>query len=72
MNDRRWLHEMAIDMLPEDGYVTAKELSETPDGVQPMTELLDILVEAGAAVAILTEVGDQKEWAYGRLNARPI
>ena len=67
-----WMREVADDMLPVDGWVTAKELSDNDEHLHAVTELLDILVESGFAMAALTEVGDQKEWIYGRLNARQI
>jgi len=65
-----WLRELAEDLLPIEGYITARELTDTEEECEAMTQLLDILIETGHAMSILTIVGDTKEWVYGRNNAK--
>ena len=65
-----WLSDMAASLLPVEGYVTAKELSESDDECEAVTELLEILVETGHAISMLEVVGEDKEWIYGRNNVK--
>lgn len=72
MTEYNWFNDLADSMLPVEGYVAARELSDNEDGIKAMTMMLDMLVEQGLAMAILTMLGDQKEWVYGRVHAKPI
>lgn len=67
-----YLHRLAQQILPVEGYVLASELVDTPEEVGPMTDILDAMIEVGAAVSILTVVGDDKQWVYGRLHATTV
>ena len=72
MTEYNWFSDLADSMLPVEGYVAARELADNEDGIKAMTMMLDMLVEQGLAMAILTMLGDQKEWVYGRVHAKPV
>ena len=72
MTEDSWLDGLVETMLPVEGYVAANELADDEDGIKAATVMLDMLVETGRAIAILTILGDKKEWMYGRLYSRPI
>jgi len=65
-----WLRDMADALLPTEGYVTARELTESEEECEACTELLEILVKSGHAMSMLAVVNNEKEWIYGRNNAK--
>ena len=67
-----FLRTLADAMLPEEGWVTAQELGENEEEIKTATETLEMLQEVGLAMAVLTVVGNDKQWAYGRMHARRI
>ena len=69
MTEDSWLDGLVETMLPTEGYVAANELADDEDGIKAATVMLDMLVETGRAIAILSMLGDKKEWMYGRLRS---
>jgi hypothetical protein len=61
-----YYRSLADALLPVEGYVTAQELAETPDDIQPIVDLLEDFVESGIAKKALANVGDDKQWCYSR------